>query len=132
MDELLQTIAGVDEEDDLLVRILSARWPGTALELTIKVSVDDGDELGEWSIRCRHLLTQRLGSEAAFSLELTDDHPSLWAFKYPNASAFFSGVPANSQACVGALYQAHEGAVRGWLDFGYGVNPTSHIADILR
>jgi hypothetical protein len=132
MKELLRVIAGVDEQEDLLVKILHASWSGASLELTVRISVFGGEELGEWSVRCRHLLAQRLGDETAFSLELVDEHPSLWAFRYPNASAFFHGVPTNSEACVGALYKAHEEAVGSWLSFGSGINSASQISELLR
>lgn len=131
MEELLSVTAGVDEEEDLLVKIVEAAWLGTSFELRVEISVEDCAELGAWSIRCEYLLVHTLSGQSGSSLELVDDHPLLWEFKYPNASAFFDGVPTNSEACIGALYKAHERATGSWLRFGAHLNSSAHLSEVL-
>lgn len=131
MEELLSVIAGVDEEEELLVKIVEAAWLGTSLELRVEISVEDRAKLGAWSIRCEYLLVHSLGGQSGSSLELVDEHPLLWEFKYLNASAFFDGVPTSNEACIGALYHAHEGATGSWLRFGAHLNSSSHLSELL-
>ena len=131
MEELLNVIAGVDEEEYLLVKIAEAAWVGASLELKVEISVEDRAERGAWSIRCEYLLAHTLSGQSGSSLELVDDHPLLWEFKYPNASAFFDGVPSNSEACIGALYKAHEGATSSWLRLGAYLNNSGHLSELL-
>lgn len=131
IEELLGLIAGVDKEEDLLVKIAETAWSGTSLQLRVKVSVIDCSELGTWVIRCGHALAYMLGSGRAYSLDLTDDHPLLWEFRHPSASAYFFGAPVNSEACVGALYAAHSNAVGSWISFGSQLNGAPRVSELL-
>jgi len=122
MEELLNLIAEVDKDEDLLVKVTETTWSGTSLQLRVEISVIDGLDLGTWVIRCERALKYMLGSEGAFSLDLVGEHPLLWEFKYPRASAFFSGIPTDSDACVGVLYEVHAEAVDAWISFGSQFN----------
>jgi hypothetical protein len=130
MEDLLNLIAGVDEEEDLFVKITETSWLGPSLRLTVEISVVDGPKLGTWLVRCGSTLKCILSNEGGASLDLLQNHPLLWDFTHPSASAFFSGVPANSAACVGALYETHLRAVGNWISFGPQFNknlPLSHL-----
>ncbi len=131
LHDLLEAIAGVDDEEDLILKLTQAVWKERSLELSIEASLGDQTEPGVWTLHCEHVLASKLVERSAFSLELVDDHPTLWPFKYPSASAFFSGVPENSEACVGALYEAHERATGSWLPFGFEINGSSRLSELL-
>ena len=131
MQELLKRIAEVDEDEDLLVKVTETVWSGTSLQLRVEISVIDGLELGTWAIRCERTLKYMLGNEGSFSLDLVDNHPLLWEFKYPRGSAFFSGIPTDSNACVGVLYEVHAKAVDAWISFGSAFNKNSNISELL-
>ena len=131
MEELLNLIAGVDEEEDLLVKVTETTWSGPSLQLTVEISVADGPKLGTWLIRCKNTLKSILSNEGGFSLDLLKNHPLLWEFTYPSAPAFFSGIPANSAACVGALYETHSKAVGAWISFGSQFNNNLPISQLL-
>jgi hypothetical protein len=132
MDKLLALIAEIsaEDEEDVVIRFLRATWSEMALELRLGVSVNYSEQV-VWDIFCEDVFTYSLDDEGAFSLELTDDHPLLWEFKYESALAYFTGVPVDADAAVGALYQAHENSVGSWIRFGHHLNGAQDLSRLL-
>jgi hypothetical protein len=134
MDKLLAVIAEIGDEEDVLIRFRHATWSGTSLQLQLAVSEPDSEvdsSPGIWNVRCEDILAYVLSNECANWLELTEDHPLLWDFKHESASAFFYEAPANTEAAVGALYEAHQKAVGSWINFGKHLNSSLGLSKLL-
>lgn len=134
MDKLLALIAEIGDEEDVLVRLKCAAWSGASLRLQLAVSELNSEvdsEPGIWDVRCDDVLASVLSNEYAHWIELADDHPLLWDFKRESASAFFYKAPANPEAAVGALYEAHQKAVGPWISFGKHLNISPGLSKLL-
>jgi hypothetical protein len=132
MDKLLALIAEIsyEDEEDILIRFLSAMWSERSFELRLGVFLN-GSELGIWEVYCKDVFTYKLDDEDASSFKLMDDHPLLWKYKYESASAYFTGVPVDAEAAVGALYQDHENSVGSWIRFGHNLNGAQDLSGLL-
>ena len=130
MEELLALVGEADDEEDIVIRFTGATWLGPSLQLQFALSVLDSAR-GIWEVRCEEVLAYSLCNEGANWLELVDDHPLLWEFKREIAQAFFYGAPANSDAAVGALYEAHQNAVSPWITFGRYLNNLPGLSKLL-
>ena len=130
MEKLLALIGEADDEEDILIRFTGAMWSGPSLQLQFALSVLDSAR-GIWEVRCEDVLAYSLCNERVNWLELVDDHPLLWDFKREIAQAFFYGSPADPDAAVGALFEAHQNAVGPWIKFGRYLNNPPGLSRLL-
>ncbi len=130
MEKLLALVAELNDEEDIVIRFKAATWLGRSLRVQLDVTVIDSTS-GIWEVRCEDVLGSLLLDESAHLLELTEDHPLLWEFKHETASAFFYAPPANADAAVGALYQAHENGVGPWIKFDQFLNNSISLSKLL-
>ena len=121
----------IEEDDDSSIRLTTATWSDRSLEFQLEISTLDADEK-VWQLRCDDVLEHNLKSWIASSLELTDDHPLLWKFRYDSASAYFNGIPQNVLAAVGSLYEAHRRAVGEWFSLDVCVNRQIVTSELLQ
>jgi hypothetical protein len=103
-------------------------WYVSSISLAVTV-LDSEQEM--WEVRCEDVLAFVFSNESANWLELTEDHPVLWEFKHESASAYFYQSPANADAAVGALYEAHEIAVGPWIRFRQYLNNAPGLSKLL-
>jgi hypothetical protein len=130
MEKLLALIAEAGDEEDVVIRFTETKWSGTSLQLQLAVTVL-GSAQEMWEVRCEDVLAFVFSNASANWLELTEDHPLLWEFKHESASAYFYQAPANADAAVGALYEAHERAVGPWIRFGQYLNNAPSLSKLL-
>jgi hypothetical protein len=121
-EALLAHVADAVGEGEFQTILRTAKWSARALELTLDCWIHQADP-ETWTLRCENALAHSITSHCAGNLQLVRDHPSLWPFsRY--ASAYFVGTPPDSEAAVGALYEAHREAVGSWIPFGNYLNDT--------
>jgi hypothetical protein len=130
MDKLLALIAEVDDEEDVVVQFRSVTWSDSSMSLRLVISMFDSPP-ENWHVQCQDVLAYQLSSEGSHWLELLKDHPLLWQFKHESGSAYFYRAPANVDAAVGALYEAHRKAVGMWIQFGEYLNNKADLAKLL-
>jgi hypothetical protein len=130
MDELLALIAQADDEEDVVVQFRGAAWSDSSMSLRLAISVLDSPP-HNWHVQCEGVLAYQLNGEGSRWLELLSDHPLLWEFKCESASAYFYRAPANADAAVGALYDAHRKAVGAWIRFGRYLNNEADLVKLL-
>jgi len=73
-----------------------------------------------------------IDSSLGAELELVDRHPLLWQHQHDSATAYFTGVPSNPLAAVGAVTEAHETAVNGWFTTAKYLNRSASLGDLLK
>jgi len=92
---------------------------------------EPGEKPKNWFIRCGEVFCFELDGDEIVPIVFTTDHPLLWEFKQETAVALFSGVATNVPAAVGALYEAHEGAVAGWHPIRRYLHADGPISNLL-
>lgn len=117
-----------DAEADCV--LLTAARVGDGFQMEIEVTELD-DHRRRVFAECERLLEFVLDGVSASSLELTDQHPLLWQYQHDSASAFFSGVPTNTLAAIGAMVDAHWSAAKDWIRFTKYLNITTNLKDLL-
>jgi hypothetical protein len=117
LQPLLDIISTLDFEEFGLLALASAEWDGN--DLTLHLAVERKDEEDEvWRLHCANVRRSRIGNDQGIgSLSVETRHPLLLPHTEPVADLYFSSRPADPDATVGRLLEAHHSAVRRWFDF---------------
>jgi hypothetical protein len=135
-DELGEIRDLATDYPDYLLRSATRASNGFEIKLDL-IPVGGPEEANRGvTINCENLLDFGLRNELALKLELeylelTRDHPLLWKYHYDSGSAFFSGVPNNPLAAIGALYQAHWTTVGDWFGLDKYLNCQMDLITLL-
>jgi hypothetical protein len=118
-----------DDETDISIRTTARIGSGFQMELEV---VSESNEVRRTVLaQCDELLTCQLDGGSAAKIELAERHPLLWEYQHDGASAYFSGVPSNPLAAVGALIDAHGIAVKEWFGVSKYLNTSKSLRSLL-
>lgn len=117
-----------DEEADFVIH--AAARIGDGLQLEIEITEFD-ENTRTLRAECDQLLEYVINDAFGSSLELSEKHPLLWEYQHDSASAYFTGVPSNSLAAVGAIVDAHWAAVNDWFSVTRYLNKSTTLKSLL-
>jgi hypothetical protein len=113
---LLDTFTTLEFEEFGWVALTGVMWEGNDLTLHLVVHQQDlPDEC--WRLRCRAERENRiLNNKGCDGVVVTTEHPVLLPHTSPVTELYFSGRPADPDAVVGQLMEAHHEFVGRWFD----------------
>jgi hypothetical protein len=114
LDKLLAITGSYEfEEAGGFLWLNSVQWERNAIILQVALQ-DNERQNHRWQITCEEVRAHRFIAGAA-ELQLSYDHPLLWAHTQPQVSLYFRGKPKDLLSLMGGLERSHRELAKGWF-----------------
>ena len=131
---LLQAIDTGEFEDEVdWLEVTRITWTEGDAVLDLKLNRANSPPAG-WRVRCHETRCNRFdGSLCRINFEVVEDHVVLLPHSQPHVELYFSSSPADPDALVGQLIEAHRKMVGDWLSpFAYfNASPMHRLSELL-
>ena len=126
LQQLLDLLARLDLEHEDWLALESVTWSGN--DLTLHLAVHEAERPAQrWRVRCGSVRSSRISNDGGVDrLWVETEHPLLLPHTEPTAELYISSRPADPDAVVGQLVEAHRAAVGGWFDCLHFFNTGPH------
>lgn len=113
---LLETISTLEFEEFGRLAITAAMWEDNNVTLDLTVHQQDQEDQ-RWMLRCGAVRRSRIVNVPAIdALSIKTEHPLLLPHSEARVELYFSSRPADPDAAVGRLIEAHHAVVGAWFD----------------
>lgn len=122
LQPLLDTTSTLEFEEFGHLSITAATWSDDRVTLHLTVHQQDRADQA-WRLHCRNVRRSRIVNDQAINaLWIKSEHPLLLPHTEAVVQLYFASRPADPDAAVGRLVEAHRAVVGDWFDCLYFFN----------